>query len=122
MSKASSSGGGPGSPATAARTPVRLRRSNARRLSGAFGCHAARQPVKCVDDMSLTAGGANRASLAVAHSLLTAVWHMLQTGQTYLDPGGDYYTRRDPERTTRRLVAQLQRLGHTVTLTEGAAG
>ena len=66
--------------------------------------------------------GANRASLAVAHSLLTAVWHMLQTGQTYLDPGGDYYTRRDPERTTRRLVAQLQRLGHTVTLTEGAAG
>jgi transposase len=66
--------------------------------------------------------GANRASLAVAHSLLTAVWHMLQTGQTYTDPGGDYYTRRDPERTTRRLVAQLERLGHTVTLTGGAAG
>jgi transposase len=66
--------------------------------------------------------GANRASLAVAHSLLTAVWHMLQTGETYLDPGGDYYTRRDPERTTRRLIAQLERLGHTVTLTEGAAG
>jgi transposase len=66
--------------------------------------------------------GANRASLAVAHSLLVAVWHMLQTGETYLDPGGDYYTRRDPERTTRRLIAQLERLGHTVTLTEGAAG
>jgi hypothetical protein len=32
------------------------------------------------------------------------------------------YTRRDPERTTRRLVAQLERLGHTVTLTGGAAG
>jgi hypothetical protein len=59
--------------------------------------------------------GANRASLAVAHSLLTAVWHMLQTGQTYLDPGGDYYTRREPARTTRRFVAQLERLGHTVT-------
>jgi transposase len=66
--------------------------------------------------------GANRASLAVAHSLLTAVWHMLQTGQTYTDPGGDYYTRRDPQRTTRRLIAQLERLGHTVTLTEGSAG
>jgi transposase len=66
--------------------------------------------------------GANRASLAVAHSLLTAVWHMLQTGETYLDPGGDYYTRRDPERQTKRLIAQLERLGHTVTLTEGAAG
>jgi transposase len=66
--------------------------------------------------------GANRAPLAVAHSLLTAVWHMLQTGETYTDPGGDYYTSRNPERTTRRLVAQLERLGHTVTLTEGAAG
>jgi transposase len=65
--------------------------------------------------------GANRASLAVAHSLLVAVWHMLQTGETYTDPGGDYYTRRDPERTTRRLIAQLERLGHTVTLTERAA-
>jgi transposase len=60
--------------------------------------------------------GANKASLAVAHSLLVAVWHMLQTGETYLDPGGDYYTRRDPARTTRRLVTQLERLGHTVTL------
>jgi transposase len=62
--------------------------------------------------------GANRASLAVAHSLLTAVWHMLQTGETYLDPGGDYYTRRDPARTTRRLVTQLERLGYSVTLQE----
>jgi transposase len=65
--------------------------------------------------------GANRASLAVAHSLLVAAWHMLQTGETYLDPGADYYTRRDPARTTRRLIAQLERLGHTVTLTERAA-
>jgi transposase len=66
--------------------------------------------------------GANRASLAVAHSLLVAFWHMLTTGETYTDPGGDYYTRRDPARTTRRLVAQLERLGHTVTLQEGPAG
>jgi transposase len=63
----------------------------------------------------------DRASLAVAHSLLFAFWHTLQTGETYLDPGGDYYTRRDPARTTRRLVAQLERLGHTVTLQQGAA-
>jgi transposase len=65
--------------------------------------------------------GPNRASLAVAHSLLVAVWHMLTTGETYNDPGGDYYTRRDPQRTTRRLVAQLERLGHTVTLQDEAA-
>jgi hypothetical protein len=34
---------------------------------------------------------------------------------------GDFYARRDHARTTRRLVAPLERLGHSVTLTEGAA-
>ena len=64
--------------------------------------------------------GANRASTAVAHSILVATWHMLQTGETYTDPGADYFTRRDPARQTRRLVAQLERLGHTVVLQEAA--
>jgi transposase len=67
--------------------------------------------------------GSNRAAVAVCHSMLTAAWHMLQTGELYNDPGGDFFARRDPERTTRRLVAQLERLGHTVNLerTEVAA-
>jgi transposase len=60
--------------------------------------------------------GANKATTAIAHSMLVAAWHMLQTGEIYTDPGSDYYTRRDPERSTRRLIAQLERLGHTVTL------
>jgi transposase len=64
--------------------------------------------------------GANRATTAVAHSILVATWHMLQTGETYRDAGGDYFQRRDPERATKRLVAQLERLGHTVTLQEAA--
>jgi len=64
--------------------------------------------------------GANRATTAVAHSMLIAAWHMLQTGEVYTDPGGDYFQRRDPERATKRLVAQLERLGHTVTLQEAA--
>ena len=46
---------------------------------------------------------------------------MLTTGEIYRDPGGDYFTRRDPDKQTRRLVAQLERLGHTVTLQEAAA-
>lgn len=60
--------------------------------------------------------GHARATTAVAHSMLVAVWHILTTGEIYNDPGGDYFTRRDPERTTRRLVAQLEKLGHNVTL------
>ena len=46
---------------------------------------------------------------------------MLTTGELYRDLGGDYFTRRDPERPTRRLVAQLERLGHHVTLEAAAA-
>ena len=37
------------------------------------------------------------------------------------DLGGDYFTTRDRERQTRRLVNQLERLGHHVTLAEGVA-
>jgi transposase len=65
--------------------------------------------------------GPNKATIAVCHSILTAVWHMLSTGETYADPGGDFFARRDPERTRKRLVGQLERLGYTVTLKEEAA-
>jgi transposase len=68
-----------------------------------------------------TALGHGRAVGAVKHSIICACWHMLATGEIYSDLGGDYYQRRDPERQTRRLVAQLQRLGHTVTLQDATA-
>jgi transposase len=60
--------------------------------------------------------GHGRALGAVKHSILCAIWHMLSTGELYRDLGGDYFRKRDPERQTRRLVAQLERLGHQVTL------
>jgi transposase len=60
--------------------------------------------------------GHKKALGAVKHTMICAIWHMLSTGETYHDLGGDYYTRRDPERQTKRLVAQLERLGHRVTL------
>jgi hypothetical protein len=46
---------------------------------------------------------------------------MLSTGELYHDPGGDYFIRKDPERTTRRLITQLERLGHTVILEKAPA-
>lgn len=57
---------------------------------------------------------------AVKHSMLCSIWQMLTTGELYDDLGGDYFTRRDPERQTKRLIAQLERLGHHVTLEEAA--
>ena len=40
---------------------------------------------------------------------------MLQTGELYRELGGDYYTRQNPDRTT-KPVRQLEALGHRVTL------
>jgi transposase len=64
--------------------------------------------------------GHGRAIGAVKHSIICACWHMLTNGEIYNDLGGDYYTRRDPARATRRLIAQLQQLGHNVTLEPAA--
>ena len=65
--------------------------------------------------------GHKKAIGAVKHSIIVAAWHMLQTGEVYREAGGDYFTRLDPQKHARRLVAQLERLGHTVTLQEAAA-
>jgi hypothetical protein len=49
---------------------------------------------------------------AVEHSILVAIFHMLEHDQPYLDLGGDYFTRRnDP---AHRLLSQLEALGYTV--------
>ena len=60
--------------------------------------------------------GHNKAITAVGHSIFTAAWHMLQTGELYRDLGGDYFTHQNPDRLTKRLIRQLQALGHNVTL------
>jgi transposase len=62
--------------------------------------------------------GPNKAAIAVAHSLLDTIWHLLSTGEVYEDLGADYFERRrDPQRQARRLVDRLESLGYTVTLT-----
>jgi hypothetical protein len=40
--------------------------------------------------------------------------------ESYREAGGDYFTRLDPAKHVKRLVAQLELLGHTVTLQETA--
>jgi transposase len=65
--------------------------------------------------------GHKKALGAVKHSILCACWHMLTTGELYNDLGGDYFRKRDPERATKRLIAQLEALGHSVTLQEAVA-
>jgi transposase len=60
--------------------------------------------------------GMGRANIAVGHSILVAAYHMLSRDEPYQDLGADWFDRHDEAARTRRLVAQLQRLGHTVVL------
>jgi len=61
--------------------------------------------------------GHKRAILAVGHSLLVIAYHVLERGQPYSELGEDYLLLRDStEVYTRRLVRQLERLGHRVSL------
>ena len=63
----------------------------------------------------------NKAIVAVAHKLSVIIWHVLATGKPYTDLGADYFDRRvDPAKETRRLVARLHALGHTVTIEPAA--
>ncbi|MEU6347563.1 hypothetical protein ABZ883_42385 [Streptomyces sp. NPDC046977] len=57
-----------------------------------------------------------KALIAVEHSIITAIWHMLTDNVSYHELGGDYFTRRDPERAARRAVTRLNELGYRVTL------
>ena len=60
--------------------------------------------------------GANRAAMAVAHSIAVILHHIIKNKQPFADLGHDYFERRDRNAMTRRAVRQLQRLGHDVTL------
>ena len=59
---------------------------------------------------------------AVKHAIVIALYHMLKNGEMYRPPTPHPDAeRKQRERTTKRLIAQLERLGHSVTLQEGAA-
>jgi transposase len=61
--------------------------------------------------------GHKKAIGAVAHSILTIAYHVIQRGRPYADLGPDYLLLRDNTAAyTKRLVRQLERLGHKVTL------
>jgi transposase len=58
-----------------------------------------------------------RAAVAVAHSILVIAYHILDRGQPYAELGGDWLLKRESASAhTQRLVRQLERLGHKVTL------
>jgi hypothetical protein len=60
--------------------------------------------------------GKNKAVVAVSHSLLVIISHVLKTSPPSSDLGADTFEQRDSTRLTPRSVRQLEALGYTVTL------
>lgn len=64
--------------------------------------------------------GANRAAMAVGHSILVSSYYILR-GNDYVDLGGHYFDDRDREHLVRQNVKRLQQLGYEVDLREAVA-
>jgi len=60
--------------------------------------------------------GKLKALLALAHSLLVVVYHVLRTRQPYHELGADYFDRLDADRLQRHHVQRLEQLGYEVTI------
>ncbi|MCQ1531467.1 IS110 family RNA-guided transposase [Lutispora saccharofermentans] len=58
--------------------------------------------------------GANRATVAVAHSMLIAIYHMLKDNVRFKDLGNDYYTKFNAEAKAKYYIRKLQELGMSV--------
>jgi transposase len=64
--------------------------------------------------------GAKKAIVAVQHSLLVAIWNMLQKGAAHQDLGADYFVNQNKDRIRRHHVRRLQQMGYEVVIQEAA--
>jgi len=60
--------------------------------------------------------GAKKAAVAVAHSTLVAVWHILKNHVPYQDLGASHFDKLHTERLTRHYLRRLEDLGLKVTV------
>ncbi len=60
--------------------------------------------------------GRKRAAVALAHTLLTIIYHILKRKEPYHDLGANYFDERDRQAVETRLVGRLCKLGYTIDL------
>lgn len=65
--------------------------------------------------------GKKRALVAVGHTILVSVYHMLKNHECYEDLGSDYFDVRNERYLTRYHIKRLEDLGHKVTLEDHQA-
>jgi transposase len=65
--------------------------------------------------------GKRRAAVAVAHSMLVVIYHLIKHGTLYQDLGPHHFDQLDRQRIARRALQRLTSLGFEVTLREASA-
>ncbi len=65
--------------------------------------------------------GMKRATMAVARSILTVIYHMLDTGSVFKDLGADFFDRIKPQQALKTILKRLNLLGFDVQLTPRVA-
>lgn len=58
--------------------------------------------------------GANKATVAVAHSILVIIYYMLKNHMPYQELGSDYFDRISSKTIANRAIKQLEQLGYKV--------
>jgi len=66
--------------------------------------------------------GKKRALVAVAHTVLVIIYHILTRREPYRDLGEAYFDHLERQHVERRLVRRLERLGYSVTLAPATPG
>jgi hypothetical protein len=60
--------------------------------------------------------GKKKATIAVGHTLLVIVYHVLAEEKDYQELGGNFFDEHDRQAVQKRLVHRLEKLGYEVTL------
>ena len=60
--------------------------------------------------------GSKRAAVAVAHTILVIIYHMLKKGTLYQDMGSKYFDQLNRDAVARRAIKRLEALGYIVTV------
>ena len=63
-----------------------------------------------------TRRGGKKAAVAVGHTLLGIIYHVLAEEQDYQELGGQYFDAWDRQMVQKQLVRRLEKLGYQVTL------
>ena len=60
--------------------------------------------------------GGKKATIAVGHTLLVVIYHILSEDEDYEELGGNYFDEWDRQAVQKRLVHRLEKLGYQVKL------